>query len=751
MLSSVFPPTVGGSAVVYHNILSHDADTMIGLGPRTNYATGEPIPGIDAFDAQAPFEIHRLPATRPRLGSGARDPLYLISAKLEELYVHARLLRRCLKLIAEKKITVVCIGELIACGWLMGWLKRLTGTKQLAYVHGEDVTVRAEWSRKRRYRYLRQADHIVAVSSFTRDALVNQLGVPHEKISIIHNGVDLDFFGKAPDPAKTRALRERLGIGNRRVILTVGRLVKRKGFDHSLEALARLAHEIPDFVYLVVGNGPEREALAAQAKRLGLADRVVFVGQVDNSELRHCYDLAEFFLMPNRDMPDGDTEGFGLVFLEANAAGKPVISGRAGGVPDAVNDGENGLTVNGHDPEDIAQAVRRLLTDDALRERLAEGGLERTRNAGWAQRASEFAALCRRLTHETTPPAPHGPSERAITWPRRPVAALPRSQPPQLLVVVDTEEEFDWTKPFSRSNTSVQCIQELPPVQELFQHYGVKPVYVVDYPVVADEQAASIVRGFVQAGRAEIGAHLQPWVNPPNEEAINAFNSFTSNLSYPLQKRKLAALTDRIEETIGRRPRIYKAGRYGVGAQTPQMLAELGYRYDTSVVPYTDYSEEGGTDFRHIPHWPFRFGPDESLLEIPMTRGFTGALAALGPRLYPIIASPTGERLHIPGVFSRLGLLDRLTLTPEGMQENHLISLARHMVADGHRVFCLSFHSSTLLPGSTAYVETDKDYAVFIQRIRRFLDVFTGELGGQPTTFEALDAAFREADEPTRV
>lgn len=168
---------------------------------------------------------------------------------------------------------------------------------------------------------------------------------------------------------------------------------------------------------------------------------------------------------------------------------------------------------------------------------------------------------------------------------RRP-ARLPPNSPPVLLVVIDTEEEFDWTKPFSRESRGVTSIALQPLAHRIFDGFGITPTYVVDYPVATTPAAYSVLRDVHRQGKCEIGAHLQPWVNPPDEEIITTRNSYPGNLPPELERRKLEMLTAAIEANIGTRPRIYKAGRYGVGPVTARILDELGYDIDLSVVPH---------------------------------------------------------------------------------------------------------------------------------------------------------------------
>ena len=177
---------------------------------------------------------------------------------------------------------------------------------------------------------------------------------------------------------------------------------------------------------------------------------------------------------------------------------------------------------------------------------------------------------------------------------------------PELLIVVDTEEEFDWSKPFSRESVATRSIPAQARAHEVFNRFGMVPTYCIDYPVATDPNAVHFLRALREAGKAEIGAHLHPWVNPPHREELSAYNSYQCNLPYALERAKIEALTDAVEQGFGARPTIFKAGRYGFGPNTRRVLADLGYEVDCSFVPHSDFSADGGPDFRglpDVPHW----------------------------------------------------------------------------------------------------------------------------------------------------
>jgi hypothetical protein len=311
--------------------------------------------------------------------------------------------------------------------------------------------------------------------------------------------------------------------------------------------------------------------------------------------------------------------------------------------------------------------------------------------------------------------------------------ALPADHPPLLLVVVDTEEEFDWRQPHSRENTSVTAIAAQGKAQTIFARYGMVPTYVVDYPVATTPAAVAILKDFYDRGECLIGTHLHPWVNPPYQETVNPVNSYPGNLPPKLERAKLAALTKAVADAFGHRPAIYKAGRYGVGPATVEILEELGYLIDVSVVPYTDFSDDGGPDFAAVGFQPAWLGRRGELLEIPLSCGFYGWLRALGPDLFPHVSNAFGMTVRLPGILARSRLLERIRLTPEGVDLAANIRLARSLYAQGCRIFTLTYHSPSLVPGMTPYVNSNKDLEEFMEVLDRFFAFFVEDLGGRPS------------------
>jgi hypothetical protein len=309
-------------------------------------------------------------------------------------------------------------------------------------------------------------------------------------------------------------------------------------------------------------------------------------------------------------------------------------------------------------------------------------------------------------------------------------AAIPDGTRPCLVVIVDTEEEFDWRRPLSASNTSVLNIGAQERAQDIFDDQGITPTYVIDYPVATNSRSVDILARLQERGRCEIGAHLHPWVNPPREEQVTPHNSYPGNLNPHLERRKLEALTEAITSNFGTTPRVYKAGRYGIGPATADHLGALGYRVDLSVLPYTSFHRDGGPDFYGYDHHPYWFGPNSDLLEIPVTCGFAGHLSGWGPRVYPAIAGSLGMTARMPGLFRRLGIFERIRLTPEERDLDALRRLTDRMIALGGRVFSFAYHSPSLVPGNTPYVRTEDDLRSFLGRIKDYCRYFLDEVGG---------------------
>jgi hypothetical protein len=306
---------------------------------------------------------------------------------------------------------------------------------------------------------------------------------------------------------------------------------------------------------------------------------------------------------------------------------------------------------------------------------------------------------------------------------------------PTLVTVVDTEEEFDWSQ-LSVNCDDVTNVAHQQLAHTVFERHGVIPTYLVDFPVAAQEDGFKPLLELYQSGKCAIGAQMHPWVNPPFDETVSIYNSYAGNLPRHLEREKLVRLTQEITSRFDCTPIVYRAGRYGLGPNTPGTLVELGYRVDMSVLPRTDLSPTGGPDFSGLGPMPFWFSGEKDLLEVPQTVEILGTLGSRGAHFYRLANNGWARTLKAPGLLARLRLLDRITLTPEGVKLPEAKRLTRELAARGQRVFVLSYHSPSLHPGHTPYVRSQKDLQAFLAWLDGYFDFFCREIGGDVATVE---------------
>lgn len=311
---------------------------------------------------------------------------------------------------------------------------------------------------------------------------------------------------------------------------------------------------------------------------------------------------------------------------------------------------------------------------------------------------------------------------------------------PRFWVTIDTEEDFDWEAPFARTGYRLASVPALADCQAYFERGGIKPIYLVDWPIVADDRAVGILGAAQDAGRCEIGAQLHPWVTPPHDEEVGVRNSYTGNLPATLQRAKMTALRNAIRDRFGIAPTAYRAGRYGLGPDTATMLAELGFRCDTSVRSGFDYRAGHGPDYRDAPLHPWWVGTAHGpVLEMPVTTVFGGLFGGAGRWLYHRTSSNSRAAL------ARLDLAERIALTPEGIPAERACRAIDIAIELRLPVLNFSFHSPSLQPGNTPYVRSEAD----LDRLYRWWDVVLDHLarrGIEPTTTaEILAMAERKA------
>jgi len=355
VITELFLPTKGGTAVWFDEVYRR-------IGGREIHIVTADVPGSKEYDATHPNTVHRLSLKRHWW------------LKPESMGMYLKFFFKCLGLVMTHKFDAIHAGRVLPEG-LVGWLvARLSGKRIVIYAHGEEITT---WRQSGKFKVMvfayRHADTVIANSDFTRDELI-KIGVSEKKIVIISPGVDIERFRPGLEIAD---LKESIGMEeSQKLILSVGRLSRRKGFDQLIKALSELQSEGLDLHYAAIGIGEDEAYLTNLAAELGVADRLHLLGHVPMNDLPRWYNACDVFAMPNREI-NGDTEGFGMVFLEAAACGKPVIAGQAGGTGAAVIDGETGLRVDGTSLPDVVAALRRYATDEAFAKAMGEAAYRR--------------------------------------------------------------------------------------------------------------------------------------------------------------------------------------------------------------------------------------------------------------------------------------------------------------------------------------------------------------------------------------
>lgn len=376
MLTELFLPTKGGTAVSFD-------DDFRRLGGKEVHIVTANVPGAREFDQDHPNSIHRLDLRR------------VAWLKPESLLMYTKLFLKATALATRHRFTAVFAGRVLPEGMVGLVVARLFRRPVFVYAHGEELTT---WGRGWKFRSMkfvfRHVDAVLANSDFTRDTLIELIGLNARRIEVIYPTVDeLRFRPDLP----SGDLRQSLGMsGGQKLILSVGRLQRRKGFDKVVGALPLLLERGIDAHYALIGIGEDRDYLTRLANECGVADRVHLLGHVSYEDLPRWYGASDVFAMPNREV-GGDTEGFGLVFLEAAASCRPALAGRTGGTGSAVVHEITGLRVDGERVEAVAEGLGRLLSDDAAAREMGRRGRERVlQNFTHQRRVDQLRAVAER-------------------------------------------------------------------------------------------------------------------------------------------------------------------------------------------------------------------------------------------------------------------------------------------------------------------------------------------------------------------
>ena len=283
-----------------------------------------------------------------------------------------RVSNKAKKILAEYQATTIWFGAAAPLALMASKLRKAGAKNIVALTHGHEVW----WAKLPIFRsaiakIAREVDFLTYLGDFTRNSMLPAIS-DKSKLVKIAPGIDIEHF--SPSEVDL-TLIEKYRLENRRVIVSVGRLVHRKGQDKLIEALPAILKRYPNTVLLLVGEGPIKSMLEKLIRHHGLENNVIFTGRIQFNDLPKYIQLGEIFAMPSRDRFFGlEVEGLGIVYLEASACGVPVIVGRSGGAPDAVIENQTGLIVDGTNSNEISDAVCKLLADPKLAKQMGQNG-----------------------------------------------------------------------------------------------------------------------------------------------------------------------------------------------------------------------------------------------------------------------------------------------------------------------------------------------------------------------------------------
>ncbi|WP_405155646.1 glycosyltransferase family 4 protein [Paenibacillus sp. FSL K6-0108] len=353
-----FPPEKGGIHDYAYGLISQipAEETTVLTNKIKDVAESE------QFDRKADFEI-------------IRKRIYWNSNKILLILSQFILIMQLILLKWRKKTEEIHFVNVFPVGIAGPVMKAFFGIKYFPYVHGLDVMGMVN---SRLFPLLlfilRRSDKVIANSQYTKSKLV-ELGISELQIVIIPPGLNVSKLNGSTGLHED--IRDKYDLDGKKVMITVSRLVERKGHDVTLKAMSQVIERIPDLKYVICGDGPYKEQLERLVRQYGLDSVVVFTGRTTDHELHQLYECSDLFIMPSRDIKEkGDVEGFGIVFLEANYYRLPVIAGNSGGIPDAVKDEVTGYLVDPLDEKEIADRIEELITDEGLARTMGNNGYD---------------------------------------------------------------------------------------------------------------------------------------------------------------------------------------------------------------------------------------------------------------------------------------------------------------------------------------------------------------------------------------
>lgn len=380
LLTLEFPPFKGGIANYLYGLCNY-------LPGKNLIVLASKIDNASAFDSTIDFCLKRVPVPALRVK-------YTNSALALLLFLYHTLL-----IVFRQRINGIFCNHYIPLGIVGYIINTLFGIPYGLIFHGGELFKLPERGFKRRLaiQVVKGASKLIVNSNYTKKELMKlDLGT-EKRIVVLHPGIVYSKFNSMPEATSmesasslNRSNIEKM-TNSRRKLVTVARLVPYKGIDMVIKSLKHVIDEIPDIIYLVIGEGRDRERLETIVRDEGLDNYVSFLGKISDEEIINFYKRCDVFLMASRVIEGEPVEGFGIAFLEANACGKPVIGGNSGGIPDAVVDGATGFLVDPNDPVMIARKIIALLVNKDLAKQYGAFGRNRVEKYfDWEKRGAEL-------------------------------------------------------------------------------------------------------------------------------------------------------------------------------------------------------------------------------------------------------------------------------------------------------------------------------------------------------------------------
>ena len=377
-----YKPNVGGIAEHTHQMVRH----LTELGEDVTVLTPS-LPGDAEFDQACGYPVKRFNCGFVKHG--------VLKYAMDRRLILFGILRAIRRL---KPDYLVCDRWSPIAGLNVTAASRITGVPYLFFGHGLELQYPTRFNSFRRWT-LKGAARVVCVSGYTR-SLAEGLGVRPDRLEVVPNGYDPRLVAAHHEARTTMdfPLLDSAFTPESPTILTISRLTKRKGIDRVIEAMPLVLSEVPDARYVIAGDGGDRSRIESLIVNSPARDSIIYMGPISEDDKMECYKRCDVFVMPSRQEEGGDVEGFGIVFLEANAFGKPVIGGRSGGVPDAIVDGKTGILVEPNNVGEIAHSLVLLLRDQSLAKRMGETGRQRVKDdLNWHANAERLL----RVIHDT--------------------------------------------------------------------------------------------------------------------------------------------------------------------------------------------------------------------------------------------------------------------------------------------------------------------------------------------------------------